>query len=92
MVQEFEPIRLRVQCTGIHGAFEFSGGLLSGDRRQFRSLEPTVFLDLMVRNAARGLLGTHDDDRLELAIYFPVFTPDKKLADIKFSQLLPSHG
>lgn len=52
---------------------------------KFSGLEPAVLLYLVITDRNTGLFGAHDDDSLKLTLDLSAFTPDKKLANIKFS-------
>lgn len=72
------------QRTFIDGKLQGLGGFLSCDGGDVRGFEPAIFLDLVIRHCSQWRFGAHDNDRLEFALDFSGFAPDKKFTDIKF--------
>jgi len=79
------PIRLSgFQCPGIDRRLQFPGRFLGRNRSDIRGFEPAILFDLVIGHGLERWFGTHDNHGLEFTLDFSGFTPDKKLADIKF--------
>lgn len=74
-----------VQAACIDGDLQGQGLLFGSRRSDIGGLEPAIFFDLVVSDRASPFFGAHHDHRLVLAFDFSGLTPDKELADIKFS-------
>jgi hypothetical protein len=76
---------LKIQSAGIYRFLQLLSLFPASLGGKFGGLEPAVLLYLVITDRNPSLFGAHDDNRLILALYLPAFTPDKKLANIKFS-------
>ncbi len=72
------------QCARIDRGLEFPGRFLGRDGGDIRCFEPAILFDLVIRHSLERWFGPHDNHGLEFTLDFSGFTPDKKLADIKF--------
>ena len=84
-IQALKAHQLKIQPPSIHRILQFLSLFPASFSRKFGCLEPAILLHLVISDRNPGLFGAHADDRLILTLYFLAFTPDKKLANIKFS-------
>ncbi|CAI8746200.1 hypothetical protein EMIT0P4_160050 [Pseudomonas sp. IT-P4] len=72
------------QCARIDRGLEFPGRFLGRHGGDIRGFEPAILFDLVIGHGLERWFGAHDNHGLEFTLDFSGFTPDEKLADIKF--------